>query len=76
MKVFDILLTESSQNLHSMRFNIVGSLTGRAKLTVTLEIVLAYVKLAAGCGELAGTVQTIALVVMWADLEGCTGEGG
>lgn len=67
-KVFNILLTESSENLRSMFINIMGSLTRRAKLTVALEIVLADVKLVAGGGELAGTVQTVALVVMWADL--------
>lgn len=71
MKVFNILLTESSENLHSIHINIVGSLTPRAELTVALEIVQADVKLGAGGGELAGTVQTIALVVMWADLERC-----
>lgn len=52
-KVSNILLTESSGNLRSVRVNIVGSLTRRAKLTVTLEIVQADVKLGARGGELA-----------------------
>lgn len=43
-------------------------LTCRAKLTVTLEMVLADVKLGACGGKLAGAVHTIALVVMWAYL--------
>lgn len=71
-KVFNILLTESSENLHFMGTELMGPLTGRSKLTDTLEIVLADVKLDAGGGEPAGTVQTIALVVMWANLQGCT----
>ena len=61
MKVVDILLTESSQGLH---VDIVGSLTGRAKLTAPLEMVLADVKLVAVGFEPAGTVLTVALVVM------------
>lgn len=50
-------------------------LTRRPKATVTLEVVQAEVKLAAGGGELAGTVQTIAFVVMRADLQGKEGGG-
>lgn len=61
MKVVDILLTESLQGLH---VDIVGSLTGGAKLTVPLEMVLADVKLVAVGFEPAGTVLTVALVVM------------
>lgn len=67
-KVSNIFLTQSSGNLRSVRVDIVGSLTRRAKLTVTLEIVQADVKLGARGGELAGAVHTVALVVMWADL--------
>lgn len=68
-KVFNILLTESSENLHFMGTELMGPLTGRSKLTDTLEIVLADVKLDAGGGEPAGTVQTVALVVMLANLQ-------
>lgn len=74
-KVCNILLTEPSENLRSLCFNVMGPLTRRAKLTVTLEVVLADVKLGAGGGELAGAVQTVALVVMWAYL-GMGGGGG
>lgn len=75
MKVVDILLTESSEGLRSLHVDIVGSLTGRAKLTDTLEVVLADVKLVAVGFEPAGTVLTVALIVMWADLEECTEDG-
>lgn len=70
MKVFNILLTESIEDLRSMSVNFMGSLTRRAELTVSLEIVLADMKLCAGSGELAATIRAVALVVMWADLEG------
>lgn len=71
-KVFNVLLTDSSENLFVLRVNTVGSLTRRAKLAVTMEMVMADVKLGARVGELAGAVLTISLVVMLADLEGCT----
>ena len=64
------LLTESLKNLHFMGVEMMGSLAARSKLTVSLQIVLADVKLSTGSGELAGTVQTIALVVMWTNLGG------
>lgn len=70
LKVFNILLTEDMENPHSLCVNSMGSLTRRAKFTVTLEIVLADMKLDAGGAELAGAMQTVALVVMWAYLEG------
>ncbi len=75
MKVSHILLTETFEELHSMCINIMGSLTRRAKPAVALEVMLADVKLDAGGGEFARTVWTVALVVMWADLEGRV-EGG
>lgn len=75
IKVFNILPTEPSEDL-SMHVNMMGPLTRRAKLTVTLEIVQADVKLVAGGGELAGAVQTVAFVVMCTDLKECAEGGG
>lgn len=63
-KFCNILLTESSEALHFVGMELVGSLTCRSKHTVTLQIVLANVELLAVGGILAGTVQTCALVVM------------
>lgn len=71
-EVSNNLVTESLKNLHSMGVEMMGPLTRRSKLTVSLEIVLADVKLSAGGGEPAGTVQTVALVVMWTNLGGCS----
>lgn len=45
-----------------------GSFACRSEPTVSLEMVQAEVKFGAGGGELAGTMQTTAPVVMWADL--------
>ena len=70
--VRNILLAESFEELHSLCIDSMCSLTRRAKLTVTLEIVLADVKLGAGSSKPAGAVHTVALVVMWANLEGST----
>lgn len=73
VKVSYVLLTEAFENLHLCGTKIMAPLTRRPKFTVTLEVVQAEVKLAAGGGELAGTVQTIAFVVMRADLQGKEG---
>lgn len=70
VKVSYVLLTEAFENLHLRGSKIMAPLTCRPKLTVTLEEVQAEVKLAAGGGKLAGTVRTIAFVVMRADLQG------
>lgn len=67
-KVFDDLLTDS-ECLCLLHVDLVGSLTRGAKLAVSLEMVLADVKLGARSGEFAGTVQTISFVEMWANLE-------
>lgn len=73
VKVSYVLLTEAFENLHLCRTKIMAPLTLRPKLTVTLEVVQAEVKLDAAGGELAGTVQTTAFVVMRADLQGKEG---
>lgn len=73
VKVSYVLLTEAFENLPLRGSKIMAPLTCRSKLTVTLEVVQAEVKLAAAGGELAGTVQTTAFVVMRADLQGKEG---
>lgn len=74
VKVSYVLLTEAFENLHLRVTKIMAPLTRSPKLTVTLEVVQAEVRLVAGSGELAGTVRTIAFVVMRADLQGNKGE--
>lgn len=71
-KVCNIFLTESSENLRSIGINSMCSFARGAKLTVTLQIVQADVELGAGSGEFAGTVHTVAFIVVLADLEGVT----
>lgn len=67
VKILNILLTEPSQCIDG-----VGSLTRGAKLTVTLEMVLADMEFCAGGCKFTGSKRTIALVVMWAYLKGIT----
>lgn len=76
VKVFNILPTESSEELRCVFIQAMVSFTRRAKLAVTLEKVLADMELDAGGGEFAGAVLTVALVVMWAYLQGIMEGGG
>lgn len=75
-KFYNIFLAESSENLHSLGTEVMGPLTRRSKFTVTPQKVLADVELGAGGGELAGSMRTIAFVVMWANLEERKFSGG
>lgn len=64
VKVFNILTTESSEELHRMSIEAMLSFARRAKFAVTLEKMLADMELCARGGEFTRAVLTVALVVM------------